>query len=245
MSILIVEDNPINAKILEVNLQKNDYQTILAQNGKEALEYLASTPQIQLIIADIMMPEMDGLEFLNKTKERPEWKNIPIIMCSSLSDMETVKKAADAGCRHYIIKPFKKEHLLAKVRETLEHEKPVLKDKNEIKSQLDLDEETYQEIARTFASMINDKIAVLEKRIKGETEEGKSLGLSLLLESAVYLGAERIRNVLEELTEKTGKSEEEMRDSEYCLLLKEFEILRDALPSSTPKKLSPAKKQNG
>jgi YesN/AraC family two-component response regulator len=38
--------------------------------------------------------------------------------------METVKKAADAGCRHYIIKPFKKEHLLSKIRETLEHEKP-------------------------------------------------------------------------------------------------------------------------
>jgi CheY-like chemotaxis protein len=244
MSILIVEDNPINAKILEVNLQKNDYQTILAQNGKEALEQLASTPQIQLIIADIMMPEMDGLEFLNKIKERPEWKNIPIIMCSSLSDMETVKKAADAGCRHYIIKPFKKEHLLAKVRETLEHEKPVLRDKNEIKSQLGLDEETYQEIARTFASMINDKIAVLEKRIKGETEEGKSLDLLLLLESAVYLGAERIRSVLEELTEKTGKSEEEMRDSEYRLLLKEFEILRDALPSSTPKQVPTVKKQN-
>lgn len=244
MSILIVEDNPINAKILEANLQKNDYQTILAQNGKAALEHLASTPQIQLIIADIMMPEMDGLEFLNKIKERPEWKNIPIIMCSSLSDMETVKKAADAGCRHYIIKPFKKEHLLAKVRETLEHEKPVLRDKNEIKSQLGLDEETYQEIARTFASMINHKIAVLEKRIKGETEEGKSLDLLLLLESAVYLGAERIRSVLEELTEKTGKPEEEMTDSEYRLLLKEFEILGDALPSSTPKQVSPVKKQN-
>ncbi|MBW2680785.1 MAG: hypothetical protein JRD01_08590 [Deltaproteobacteria bacterium] len=117
-------------------------------------------------------------------------------MCSSLSDMETVKKAADAGCRHYIIKPFKKEHLLAKVRETLEHEKPVLRDKNEIKSQLGLDEETYQEIARTFASMINDKIAVLEKRIKGETEEGKSLDLLLLLESAVYLGESRAHLIL-------------------------------------------------
>jgi YesN/AraC family two-component response regulator len=158
--------------------------------------------------------------------------------------METVKKAADAGCRHYIIKPFKKEHLLAKVRETLDHEKPILRDKNEIKSQLGLDEETYQEIARTFVSMINDKIAVLEKWIKGETEEGKPLDLLSLLENAVYLGAERIKSVLEELTEKTGKSEEEMKDSEYRLLLKEFEILRDALPSSTPKQVPDVKKQN-
>jgi len=238
MSILIVEDNPINAKLLEVNLQKNAYQTILAQSAKEALEHLTSTPQIQLIISDIMMPEMDGLELINKIKEQTEWKNIPIIMCSSLADMETVKKAVDAGCKHYIIKPFKKEHLLAKVRETLENEKPVLKDKNEIKTQLGLDEETYQEVARTFASMINDKIALLEKRIKGETEAGKSLDLLGLLESSVYLGAERIRNFLEELTEKTGKSEKEMKNSEYSSLLKEMKILQDALPSSTPNQVS-------
>lgn len=244
MSILIVEDNPINAKLLEINLQKNAYQTILAQNAKEALEQLISTPQIQLIISDIMMPEMDGLEFLKKIKEHSEWKNIPIIMCSSLADIETVKKAVNAGCKHYIIKPFKKERLLAKVRETLEHEKSVLKDKNEMKFQLGLDEETYQEIARTFASMIDDRIALLEKRIKGETEAGKSLGLLELLESAVYLGAERIRNLLEELTTKVGKAEEEMRDSEYPLLLRELKILRDVLPSSTPNKVSTVKKEN-
>jgi CheY-like chemotaxis protein len=244
VSILIVEDNPINAKVLEVNLQKKAYQTILAQNAKEALEHLTSTPQIQLVIADIMMPEMDGLELLNKIKEHSEWKNVPIIMCSSLADMETVKKAVDGGCRHYIIKPFKKEHLLAKVQETLEHEKPVLKDKHEIKSQLGLDEEAYQEIARTFASMINDKIALLEKRIRGETKTGNSLGLLELSESAVYLGAERVRNFLEELSQKTGKAEEEMRDSEYRLLLREMKILQDALPSSTPNKVSTVKKEN-
>ncbi|MEA1945844.1 MAG: hypothetical protein U9N83_00915 [Thermodesulfobacteriota bacterium] len=86
----------------------------------------------------------------------------------------TIKKAVDSGCKHHIIKPLEKEHLLAKVQETLENEKPILKDKNEIKSQLGLDEESYQEIARTFASMINDKIALLEKRIReyGEIQNG-------------------------------------------------------------------------
>jgi len=233
MSILIVEDNPINAKVLEINLQKNDYQTISAQSAKEALDHLASTPQIQLIMADIMMPEMNGLELLNKIKEHSEWKNIPIIVCSSLADIETVKKAVTAGCKHYIIKPFKKEHLLAKVREALEHEKPVLKEKNEIKTQLGLDEDTYQEVARIFASMIDHTIPLLEKRIKGETEAKNPLDLLELLESAVYLGAERIGNLLKELTTKGGKTEEEMRDSEYPLLLRELKILQYILSSST------------
>jgi CheY-like chemotaxis protein len=242
MSILIVEDNPINAKVIEFNLQNQGYQTILAQNAKKALEHLTSEPRIRLIIADIMMPEMNGLEFLTKIKERPEWKDIPVIMCSALADIETVKKAVEAGCKHYLIKPVKKEHLLAKVRDTLENEKPVLKNKNEVKSQLGLDEETYQEIIQTFDSMISDKVALLEKRIKGETVEGKSLDMLDLLESAVSLGAERIRSLLENLTTKIGKPEDEMKDSEYPLLLRELKILQDALPSSTPNKIPTVKK---
>jgi CheY-like chemotaxis protein len=235
MSILIVEDNPINAKVVEVNLQSNGYQTILAQSAKKALEHLSSEPQIRLIIADIMMPEMDGLELLAKIKEQPEWKDIPVIMCSALADIETVKKAVEAGCKHYLIKPVKKEHLLAKVRDTLEHEKPVLKNENEIKFQLGIDDEAYQEIAQTFASMISDKIALLEKRIKGEAEEGTSLGLLELLESSVYLGAERIRSLLEDLTTKIGKPEDELIGSEYRLLLRELKILQNVFPASTSK----------
>lgn len=234
MNILIVEDNPINAKVLEVNLQNKGYQTILAQSAKKALEHLTTTPQIQLIIADIMMPEMDGLELLDKIKEHPEWKNIPVIMCSALADMETIKKAVSAGCKHYLIKPIKTQHLLTKVRDALAHEKPVLKDKDKIKSLFDLDEESYQEIVQTFSSMVSDKIALLEKRIKGETEKGKSLGLLELLESSTYLGAERIRILLEGLTAKIGKPEDEMRESEYPQLLRELKLLKDALPSPTP-----------
>ena len=244
MSILIVEDNPINAKVLEAHLQHNGHQTILAQSAKEALKHLTTTPQIQLIITDIMMPEMDGLEFLAKINEQPEWRDILVIMCSALADMETVKKAVDAGCKHYIIKPVKKEHLLTKIRETLEHEKPVLRDKNEIKSQLGLDDETYQEIVRTFASIISDKIVFLEKRIKGETEEGDSLDLFELLESATYLGAEKIRSFLEELTIKNEKVEEKIIDSDYPLLLRELKILQDALPSSIPNEVQTVKKEN-
>ena len=242
MSILIVEDNPINAKILEVHLQNNDYQTILAQSAKDALEHLTSKPQIQLIIADIMMPEMDGLELLSKVKKHPEWKNIPVIMCSSLADMETVKEAMEAGCKYYIIKPVKKEHLIEKVREALEHEKLVLKSKNEIISQLGLDEKTYQEIARTFASMISENISLLENWIKGKTEARKSLNLTHLLESAVYLGAERIQKLLEKLTAKNKKVDEEMLNSEYRVLLRELNILKDALLPLIPNEVSTGKK---
>ena len=244
MSILIVEDNPINARVLEVNLQKNAYQTIWAQSAKEALEHLTSAPQIRLIIADIMMPEMDGLELLSKIKEQPEWKDIPVIMCSSLADVETVKKAVQAGCRHYLIKPVKGEQLMEKVREALDYEKPVLDDKGEIIFKYGLNEETYQDLVRIFISVLDERIAWLEKRIEGETESVKSIDLLDLLENAIYFGAERIRILLEEITAKVGKAVEEMRDSQYRLLLRELKILKDALSPSTPNETQSMKKED-
>ena len=244
MSILIVEDNPVNARILEINLKKNSYQTILATAAKEALEYLTSMPEIQLVITDIMMPVMNGLEFLNEMKERPEWKDIPVIMCSSLADSETVKKAIKAGCRHYLIKPINKEHLLQKVREALEHEKPVLRDKREVISQLGIDDETYQEIVSTFTDQVSDKIAQLEKRIGGETVPEISIGLLELLENATYFGAERIRILLEELSSESEEIENETRNSEYPLLLRELKKLQHVLTALSPKEAPTSEKEN-
>ena len=63
MAILIVEDNPVNAKLLQLMLENHGYQTVSARNGADALARLAAQGPIELIITDYMMPEMDGLEF--------------------------------------------------------------------------------------------------------------------------------------------------------------------------------------
>ena len=73
MPILIVEDNAVSAKLAECLLQKAGYKTVVAQNGKEALANLPTIRNLQLIITDFMMPEMDGLEFIAKTKALPAY----------------------------------------------------------------------------------------------------------------------------------------------------------------------------
>ena len=93
MTILIVDDNTVSAKIIEFNLSKHGYETIYAKSGKDAIECLQSNLAIKLVITDILMPEMTGLELLYEIRNHPEWKNIPVIMCTSLSDIDTVKKA--------------------------------------------------------------------------------------------------------------------------------------------------------
>jgi CheY-like chemotaxis protein len=229
MTILIVEDNPVNAKILEVHLQKNDYETVVAATAKEALEYLMSLPQVELIITDILMPEMDGLQMLAKIKEQDEWKDIPVIMCSSLADLETVRKAVKAGCEHYLIKPIERRDLLGKVKETLRKNKAVLHDKKEVITRLGLDEETYENVVGSFSLFVSDKISHLEKHIAGGTESEAALGLAELHENATYFGAERLKVLVEKLSERRTRVETDKGDSDYLLLLKELRLVLSAL----------------
>jgi CheY-like chemotaxis protein len=229
MRILIVEDNPINAKLLEQNLVKNGYETIRAENGKQALECLDVRPDIELVISDIMMPEMDGLELLCKLKAQPAHRDLPIIMCTSLSDMETVRKAARGGCRHYIVKPIDSIQLLQKVNEVLANQKPVLKDPVEIMAELSLSEAGYKQITAAFAAIIDETIGALEKRSRPDAAAGKALGLHNLYERASLLGAEKAVSILDRIADPGCGAGTHARNIEYGRLISELKQLQQAL----------------
>ena len=223
MSILIVDDNAMNAKILEYILKKNGYQTIVVPSGVEALECLEAVPEIQLVISDIMMPEMDGLELLDRIKQRHEWRNIPVIMCTSFSDVETVRKAAEAGCRNYIVKPIKAVQLVQTVREALIHEEAILKDKSIILHELGIDHDVYDDLRRVFTDLVGDTIAVLEKLKKEEPLADNSVNLINLLESASLMGAEKVTKILDTMLDPRRDS------SDHLLLLRELKVLFKSL----------------
>ena len=87
MSILIVEDNPVSARMLEVTLQKNGYSTVRARTGREALDELREHgTQIEMVITDIMMPEMDGLELFSAIRSNPKWRSLPVVVASAAAD---------------------------------------------------------------------------------------------------------------------------------------------------------------
>jgi len=234
MSILIVEDNPVSAKILELYLHKNGYQTIVTSNGKQAVESLTSMPEIQLVISDIRMPEMNGLELFRKMKEIPNWDEIPFVICSCIADGETIKKAAEMGCGHYLIKPINEEQLLQEIHEAMEYERQVLQDKEEVISKLGLDSSSYDEVARAFAAVVGDKIAILEQQI----ERGTPIEISDLLdlsEGAALLGAVVVKSTLNKLATKSEQMESETKNSAYRLLLTELKALQQVLQNQLPK----------
>ncbi len=114
VSILVVDDNSDNLTVVGNYLKQKDYNLALAQDGKSALE-IVNQHKIDLILLDIMMPEMDGYEVCRILKENPETKDIPVIFLTARTDTEDVVQGFQMGGVDYITKPFRKEELFARV----------------------------------------------------------------------------------------------------------------------------------
>ncbi|HEY1584635.1 MAG TPA: sigma-54 dependent transcriptional regulator, partial [Polyangia bacterium] len=114
LSILIVDDDPTNLEYLSALVEALGYTAETASSGREALNRLAQPPRPDLVVVDVVMPELDGVETLRRY--RAGGGKAPVVMCSALDESEIVVKAMRAGATDYITKPFNPEEL----REILE-----------------------------------------------------------------------------------------------------------------------------
>ncbi len=122
--ILIVDDNPSVLKLLNISLSKAGYDVIEAENGEEAFE-VANENLPDLIISDIMMPQMDGLELCWMIRENSKIPMVPFIFLTSFDDPETEVKGFRAGADKYLNKPIERKDLLEKVQELLSRKNKV------------------------------------------------------------------------------------------------------------------------
>ncbi|ORC37919.1 hypothetical protein B4O97_02670 [Marispirochaeta aestuarii] len=119
MAIMIVDDVPANIQFLGKLLKEEGFKIAPASNGKKALEMI---PRVKpdLVLMDVMMPEMDGFEACRLMKESVEMKDIPVIFLSARTETEDVIKGFKLGAADYIQKPFNAEELLVRVRNHIE-----------------------------------------------------------------------------------------------------------------------------
>ena len=114
--ILIVEDNVDLLFNLDLILKSNNYQTIIAKNGVDALEKLNNSNfNPDIIISDILMPKMNGYEFFKKISNDPRWHRIPFIFLSAKATPKDIRFGKLLGADDYIIKPFEEKDLLATI----------------------------------------------------------------------------------------------------------------------------------
>jgi two-component system chemotaxis response regulator CheY len=114
---LIVDDSSVMRKIVERALRQAGLDTLVvleASNGAEGLDLLRSK-QVDLILSDINMPSMDGLEFLRQIQAQKLAQNVPVVMITTESSEEHVKQAIQAGAKGYIRKPFTAEQVKERV----------------------------------------------------------------------------------------------------------------------------------
>ncbi|HUJ75350.1 MAG TPA: response regulator, partial [bacterium] len=117
--VLVVDDDPDILRVVRFYLAKHHYHIETAENGREALEVLARNPDIELVLSDVMMPEMSGLELLRNIRSNALLADIPVILISA--EGETSRKVAglNLGADDFITKPFNFDELTARVRNHL------------------------------------------------------------------------------------------------------------------------------
>lgn len=117
--ILVVDDNAYLVDILSFSLEMENYEVLKAYDGEEALKIIMDVKP-DLILADIMMPKMDGFELCKKTKEKPETKNIPFLFLTAKGKLDDQLKGFSLGGDDYIVKPFNLNDLLKKIAKSIE-----------------------------------------------------------------------------------------------------------------------------
>jgi len=118
-TILAVDDTAMNLDILEELLEQ--YDVITAISGEDALK-IVNEEEIDLILLDIMMPNMDGYEVCKQLKENQTTKDIPIIFITAKTDEDSIEKAYDLGGTDYVTKPFRAKELLSRVKKELKYQ---------------------------------------------------------------------------------------------------------------------------
>lgn len=117
-SILTVEDSPTLRELISFSLHGENYSIIEAENGQDALSKLDNC-HVDMVITDLNMPQMNGIELTRNIRSRDKYKYIPILFLSTESRVEKKEEAKKAGATGWIIKPFQPEQLIKVVQKVL------------------------------------------------------------------------------------------------------------------------------
>ena len=173
--LLLVEDN-LELLMLMQQLLKSTYRVYIARNGKEALKIIKEK-ELDLIISDVMMPEMDGLELTRTIKSDPNYNHLPIILLTAKTQEEDVKQALQNGADEYLKKPFRLGDLKLRIDNIIENRKRI---------QTELSQMTEEEVVNTIANtpspdeiFVNQALELVHAHIEDESYDREALAADM------------------------------------------------------------------
>jgi DNA-binding response OmpR family regulator len=172
--VLVVDDNEMNRDMLARRLQRQQCEVIMAEDGLIALDMVRKHP-FDLILLDIMMPNLSGYEVLERLKQDEETRPIPVIMISAVDDLDSVVKCIELGADDYLFKPFNPVLLKARVSSSLNKRQLQLSrvDIPALRDNVALIQSEIQSIATAISGeqkahldRIQDRLAVINELLK-------------------------------------------------------------------------------
>lgn len=118
--ILVVDDDKELLKLVSILLKRINAQTITKADGTSAMEWLKEAEALDLIVLDLMLPDMDGFEILRRIRSHQEMDNIPVLILSAKADPTTIRYGLDNGADGYVTKPYVANNLVARIQTLLE-----------------------------------------------------------------------------------------------------------------------------
>ncbi len=169
--LLVVDDDERNRDILERRLKREGYQTLSAESGRQAIKMAAEHP-FDLILLDIVMPEMDGLQVLETLKKDPHLQNIPVIMISALDEIQSVVRCIETGAEDFLPKPFNPVLLRARIGAIFERKRMRLEEqrKSEELKKAMIEVERERRLAEELLCNILPETVARELRVNGSVD---------------------------------------------------------------------------
>lgn len=117
--ILVVDDDPALQKLVVLLLKRADMNPISAMNATEAAQILKEDPLPDLVVLDLMLPEISGIDFLKQMRTKSQFDHLPVVILSALADPAQIREGLEAGADRYLTKPYLANNLIRTVQEVL------------------------------------------------------------------------------------------------------------------------------
>ncbi|TNE57376.1 MAG: sigma-54-dependent Fis family transcriptional regulator [Alphaproteobacteria bacterium] len=192
-TILIVDDDPTQRRLLDGVLQKNNYKTVMADGGAKALDIVSSgSSTIDLVLLDLVMPEVDGFEVLSRL--RPINPELPVIVLTAKGGVETVVEAMKAGAKDFVVKPASPERLIVSIQNAL-HRHQLSDEVSRLKRR--------QEGHLTFEDLSSSSPAMQQVTRLGERAAQSQI--PILIEGESGVGKELVARAIQGSSDRRGK----------------------------------------
>jgi CheY-like chemotaxis protein len=229
-TILVVDDDPVSVRLIELIASRNGYAVVAAANASEALAWLDGSVSVEMIITDQQMPHMTGLELYSAVHADIRFRLVPFILCTGFADQATVREAMSLGIRHFIVKPITPKVVLEKVTMVGAERPPTLESRDSAMARLRLNDNDY----KSFAHACRDHLLSLRSELALAFDSGDRVTTitvaSRLREPAALVKAVRLLGAIDILD---GTRTWTDTNGAVRLVLREVDDLEIALEEAT------------